>query len=183
MITENNDIYTGQQRSPLISIPIKKFPPKSPPNIAVSIVIQTEIRSSEDPELVLRALKTLFPDASFNIEDSSITGRFIDLKILNYFVERVYHQQILDAVRKAVYNGVVIDHKKPHYMTTTEFYINKQVALSNRIVICEPNESPLGPITIRIISESLLLIIDLYFPKWEWFFENPIWKNKEDSNE
>ena len=67
MITENNDIYTGQQRPPLINIPIKKFPPTSPPNIDVSIVIQTEIRSSEHPELLLRALKTLIPDASFNI--------------------------------------------------------------------------------------------------------------------
>ena len=179
MTIENRDEYTGQSKQPLISLPIKEFPPKHLQSFTVSIVIQAEIRPSEDPILVLKAVKTLFPDGDFTIENNAITGRFIDLKVLNYFVERIYQQQTFDSVRKAVSNGMIVNRRRPQQMITTEFYINKQVALNNRIVMCDPGESPLGPITIRIISDNLPLIIDLYFPKWEWFFENPNRKEKK----
>ncbi len=54
---------------------------------------------------------------------------------------------------------------------TIKFFLNKQTAIKNKIVFCDQNEAPLGPIKVEIISSDLLRIIDYYFPKYEWFNE------------
>lgn len=150
------------------------FPPNNLGNIQVTIIVESEIRPTENESYVLESLLNMFPNISFSKIKDQFLGRTNDISALNHFSQRLLDQEILDAARRVVIKGMNkikdIDNEKGY----TEFNINKQTARINKIVFCERDESPLGPIHIKIISNDIELIIDCFFPKYEWFKESSL---------
>lgn len=143
---------------------ISKYPPDVPEDINATIIVSANVWATEEDTKVLKALETLFPEITFSNNNNIISGRTNHLTALNNLAERMYEQKILDAGRRRVLQGSLD--------TLAEFYLHKQVALVNKVAFCEPDESPMGPITVKIISDSLNQLIRLYFPKYEWFYES-----------
>jgi len=108
-----------------------------PPNlneIQVTILVETEIRPTEDENLVLQSLNNLFPDIKFKKQEERYSGRSNALSSINYFSRRLLEQEILDAARRVILKRIDrntdIDDKK----SFVEFMINKQTARVNKIV-------------------------------------------------
>ncbi|MHA2362989.1 MAG: hypothetical protein ACXAC7_03460 [Candidatus Hodarchaeales archaeon] len=137
----------------------------------IKIQINTEIKFSENPILVKKALKNLFPNLELqtNDEKTRITGNSQNPEILYHFFERIYELQILDAARRCVLEGIHKPSSDEEIPIITEFFLHKQVALLNKISFVDPMDAPLGPISIKIICNDLKQFIDQFFPKFEWF--------------
>ena len=146
------------------------FPLKSD-SVNVTILVETEIRPTESETKVLKSLKTLFPSINFNVSEETFLGRSTNITDLNYFSIRLLEQEILDASRKIVLKSIRKKSAINRQNSVAEFFLNKQTAIRNKIVFCDQNDAPLGPIKVKIISSDLLRIIDYYFPKFEWFYD------------
>jgi len=145
------------------------FPPKWTNDI--KIVIDADIQPSENSELVLQAVKTLFPTLTCQISDSIITGRSEDPKVLYYLCNRIFELQILDAARRSILE-TLLEYSGEDFPMVVEFFLSKQVALVNKVSFIGPEDATLGPITVKIISSQLKNFLDLFFPKFEWFTES-----------
>ena len=135
----------------------------------ISIEISAPINYSESETKVMIAIKNIFPNLELKkSSDNNIRGFSEDESILFTFCSKIFDQKILDVARKCVIEG--IQKKVPQNdKNETIFFINKQIAFINKINFCAKNESPLGPITISITCKILDLVIDSFFPKFEWF--------------
>ena len=145
------------------------FPPSNLGNIQVTIIVESEIRPTENESYVLESLLNIFPDIKFYKINDEFFGRTNDLSALNHLSQRILEQEILDAARRIVMKGMNKFRENETEKGFAEFNINKQIAKINKIVFCEKNESPLGPIHIKILSSDIKLIVDSFFPKYEWF--------------
>ncbi|OLS25949.1 MAG: hypothetical protein HeimC3_12230 [Candidatus Heimdallarchaeota archaeon LC_3] len=163
-------IKEGLESSSLKKLSRDDFPPKSD-SFSVTILVETEIRPSESEDLVLKSLTTLFPTINFSLSEETFIGRSTDITDLNYFSTRLLEQEILDASRRIVLKSLMKKSSLLDENNIIKFFLNKQTAIRNKIVFCDQNEAPLGPIKVEIISSDLLRIIDYYFPKYEWFNE------------
>ncbi|HKZ41918.1 MAG TPA: hypothetical protein VJ044_13220, partial [Candidatus Hodarchaeales archaeon] len=132
-----------QQSSQKPPIRISFFPPIPPQGLQASIVIKTEIRPSEKKDAVIKAVRTLFPLADLSVNEQQVSLRTEDFRVLDHFSKRLLDQQILDAVRKAILRGTAGKSLTTGEPTFTEFYLNKQPALLDRVVVCGPDEAPL----------------------------------------
>ncbi|MHA1990535.1 MAG: RNA-binding domain-containing protein [Candidatus Hodarchaeales archaeon] len=143
-----------------------------PPNlnkIQVTVLVETEIRPTEDIDSVLESLNNLFPEIEFTMQEERYFGRSNTLSSINYFSRRLLEQEILDAARRVILKRINKSTEINDEKSFVEFMVNKQTAKVKKIVFCEKEEAPLGPIIVKIISSDLTNIIDSYFPKYEWF--------------
>ncbi len=103
------------------------------------IIIKTRIYPTEDPDLVLKALKALFPRVEFSLVNDEFIGRG-DLDDLDIFRERIRDRRIRDTVEFIL---------ESHWDSgKTWINLNKQDATKGIVNVSE--SSPLGSIRLEI---------------------------------
>lgn len=123
------------------------------PNINCKIDMFCSINPSEDPKKIEKSISNIFPFSNIKIENSSISANSIDLNSLEKIYETIHSKQSQKIYRRNLEKNLQND--------TTWFYLNKQAAFVEKVVICEESdESPLGPIKVILKSSNIDGIID-----------------------
>ena len=124
--------------------------------------VETPLNPTEDPEKVTRAVHNLFPSANLvnektDVRHSRLYATMTRLEDLENLKNVLRQEAIRDAARKVLFNSVS--------GSSIVVYLNKQAAFAGRASFCERyDESPLGPITLTITSESPEQVIDWLAP-------------------
>ena len=123
------------------------------PNINCKIEMICPVNLSEDPEKVKQAISNIFPFSEIKNENFSIKAQSQELRSL----EIIYNEILLNQSQKS-YTRNLEDNLDND---TTWFFLNKQAAFVEKVVICdEAEESPLGPIKVILTSSNIDGIID-----------------------
>ena len=123
------------------------------PSISCKIEMFCSVNPSEDPNKIKKAISNIFPHSTMKTEDFSISAQSNDLKSLEKIYETIHTKQSQKIYRRNLEKNLEND--------TTWFYLNKQAAFVEKIVICEEaDESPLGPIKVILTSSYIDRIID-----------------------
>ncbi|MHC1580653.1 MAG: RNA-binding domain-containing protein [Methanopyraceae archaeon] len=112
---------------------------------------------TEDEEKVLKALGNLF---DLDLFEKVGEERLGDVKRIEFecrgpqarlslgrLYERLREQEILDAARRVLREGVTAEG-------SILFHLNKQAAFANAVSFSEGGESPLGPIVVEIFPKD-----------------------------
>jgi len=123
------------------------------PNINCKIEMFSSVNSSEDPNKIKMAISNILPYSTIKTENYSINAISKELRSFEKIYETIHNNRFQKVfgrnLEKNLENG------------TTWFYLNKQAAFVERIVICEEaEESPLGPIKVTLTSSNIDGIID-----------------------
>ncbi|MCJ7455945.1 hypothetical protein MUP07_04270 [Candidatus Bathyarchaeota archaeon] len=124
--------------------------------------VETPLNPTEDPEKVARAVHNLFPSANLvnektDVRHSRLYATMTRLEDLENLKNVLRQEAIRDAARKVLFNSVS--------GSSIVVYLNKQAAFAGKASFCERyDESPLGPITLTITSESPEQVIDWLAP-------------------
>ena len=122
-------------------------------NLNCKIEIFSSINPSEDPEKVKKAILNIIPRSEINIENYSIRGKTSDFHSMEKIYETIHSSKSQRAFQRQLEKH--IDNN------TTWFYLNKQAAYVERVVLCEEaDESPLGPLKVVRKSTNIDRIID-----------------------
>lgn len=141
------------------------------------IIVEAELRPTEDEEKVLRAISNVFSYESLEIVDQG------DYKLIrcysnNYNSLRNFHdllrkQAILDSARSYFFKRI-----RGNKLT---ILIHKQAAYQGKLsFISWDDESPLGPIKIIIESNNLNNVIDWLAP--QTVRGKPLWERGPPSD-
>ncbi len=123
------------------------------PNINCRIEMICPVNLSEDPEKIKQAISNIFPFSEIKNENFSIKAQSQELRSL----EIIYNEILLNQSQKS-YTRNLEDNLDND---TTWFFLNKQAAFVEKVVICdEAEESPLGPIKVILTSSNIDGIID-----------------------
>jgi len=124
--------------------------------------VETPLNPTEDPEKVAKAVHNLFPSANLvnektDVRHSRLYATMPRLEDLENLKNVLRQEAIRDAARKVLFNSVS--------GSSIVVYLNKQAASAGKASFCERyDESPLGPITLTITSESPEQVIDWLAP-------------------
>jgi len=123
------------------------------PSINCKIEMFSSVNPSEDPDKIKIAISNIFPYSTIKTENYSISAVSKELRSFEKIYETIHNNHFQKVfgrnLEKNLKNG------------TTWFYLNKQAAFVERIVICEKaEESPLGPIKVTLTSSNIDGIID-----------------------
>ena len=123
------------------------------PNIDCKIEMFSNVNPSEDEEKVRISILNIFPYSEFTSKKSLMKAESIDISSLEKIYEAIHSKQSQKAYKRNLENN--LDNN------STWFYLNKQAAFVNKIVICdELEESPLGPIKVVLTSKQIDRIIE-----------------------
>jgi len=123
------------------------------PDLDCQIDAYCPINPSEDPSKVKQAVSNVLPDVEIQADDTSLKASSQNLESLSNIYETIHSHRSQRAYRRFM--------KKNLRENTTWFYLNKQAALADSVVLCdEADESPLGPIKIILTSNAIEEIID-----------------------
>ncbi len=121
----------------------------------MSLELRAGVSRSEDPEKVLKAMKNLLGEGEYQVmnETNSITVSSRSRRSL----ERIRHQLRDRRVRSAA---------RRLFLTRSEggsvsIMLNRQAAVEGIVALCNrEDESPLGPIYLKLESDHLGTLID-----------------------
>lgn len=123
------------------------------PNFNCKIDAYCTINSSEDQTKVEQAISNILPDIEIQINDDSLKATSQNLETLSNIFE-VIHSRKIQRVYRRFLNRNLRD-------TSTWFYLNKQAAFANAVVLCdEAEESPLGPLKVVLTSKNIDQVIE-----------------------
>ena len=123
------------------------------PSISCKIEMFCSVNPSEDSKKIEKAISNIFINSTIKNETFSISAQSKDLNSLEIIYETIQTKQSQKIYRRNLEKNLEND--------STWFYLNKQAAFVEKIVICEEaNESPLGPIKVIISSSYIDRIID-----------------------
>lgn len=123
----------------------------------VRIDVSAEVNPSENVEIVTNALTTV-ADLQYSRIRNMITGSGDEYIFLKNIYHHIRSKKSLGVVRKRLMKN--IDDGSTHA------YLNRQAATVDSIVFCEsPDESPLGPIVLRIRSNRIIDLINWIAPR------------------
>ena len=123
------------------------------PNIDCKIEMFSSVNPSEDPNKIKMAISNTLPYSTIKTENHSIIAISKELRSLEKIYETIHNNHFQKVFGRNLEKNLEND--------TTWFYINKQAAFVEKIVICEDaEESPLGPIKITLTSSDIVGIID-----------------------
>lgn len=126
---------------------------KETPDTPVDIRIECQVRPSEDPSKVVRAVKNVISNCSPEPLDARIQVSSKNLAFLDIIYEQIRSRRVLGVFRKVLLNNMIGN--------STWFYLNKQAAFVGIVSICEEeSESPLGPIKVTLRSSDLESVIN-----------------------
>lgn len=124
--------------------------------------VETPINPTEDPEKVSKAVTNLFPNANLTtlrIDDrhSKMEATMMGLAALDNLKTIIRQEAIRDAARRVLLGSIT--------GSTIVVHLNKQAAFAGKASFCERyDESPLGPITLSIRSDSPEQVVDWLAP-------------------
>lgn len=123
------------------------------PSIPCKIEFFTSVNSSEDPQKIIQAISSIFPNSEINNGKFSISATSESLSSLEKIVESIHSRHSEKTYRKHLQRN--LDGN------STWIYLNKQAAFAEKVAICEEaDESPLGPIKVILTSSQIDRIID-----------------------
>jgi len=123
------------------------------PNINCKIEMVCPVNLSEDPDKVIQAISNIFPHSDIKNENFSIKAQSNELRSLEKIYESITSTQSQKSYTRNLENN--LDGN------STWFFLNKQAAFVDQVVICEEaEESPLGPIKVILNSSNIDGIID-----------------------
>ena len=123
------------------------------PNIDCKIEMFSNVNPSEDEEKVRISILNIFPYSNFTSKKSSLKAESTDISSLEKIYEAIHSKQSQKAYKRNLENNLEDN--------STWFYLNKQAAFVNKIVICdELDESPLGPIRVVLTSKQIDRLIE-----------------------
>ncbi len=123
------------------------------PDLNCQIDVYCSINPSEDPSKVKQAVSNVLPDMEIQVDDTSLKASSQNLESLSNIYETIHSHRSQRIYRRFM--------NKNLEENTTWFYLNKQAALADSVVLCdEADESPLGPIKIILTSDAIEEIID-----------------------
>ncbi|RJS92019.1 hypothetical protein CW705_03245 [Candidatus Bathyarchaeota archaeon] len=128
----------------------------------VVVRVYVDVNPTEDQDKVRVAVEKVLGGIPLEImqdeERKHLVGRSEGPEALSRFYDLLRREQILDAARKVLFNGI--------QGNTVCFYLNKQVAYVGHISFSQSvGESPLGPIRVEIESDNPHAVIDWLAPK------------------
>ena len=127
-------------------------------NTPCKISAYCQVNPSEDPQKVERAVSNVLSNMEIYIKDNSLTATSTTLESLLHIHEKIHSRNTQKVYGRNLKRNLVDD--------STWFYLNKQAALVDVIILCEnADESPLGPIKIILQSKYIENII-------EWLVSN-----------
>ena len=118
--------------------------------------VRAEVRRTESPEKVRRAVLNIFPEVGLEETGGEIRGESGELRALSKFRELLRRQAVLDAARSVMRAGTSGD--------VISFGLNKQAAYVGRVSFTD-GETPMGPIVVRIRAEDPERMIDYLAPR------------------
>lgn len=123
------------------------------PNYNCKIEVFSSVNPSEDPSKIEKTILNILPNSQVITEKFSIIGKSKNFNSL---------EKIHDSIHSNKSQRVLQRQLEKHLdENSTWFYLNKQAAFVERIVICdEADESPLGPLKVVISSSNIDKIID-----------------------
>jgi len=123
------------------------------PDFNCQIDVYCSINPSEDLSKVKQAVSNVLTDVEIQADDTSLKATSHNLESLSNICETIHSHGSQRIYRRFM--------KKNLRENTTWFYLNKQAALADSVVLCdEADESPLGPIKIILTSNAIEEIID-----------------------
>jgi len=123
------------------------------PNINCKIEMSSQINLSEDPSKIGKAITNIFPYSKMEHENFEIIAKSKELRSFEKIQETIHTNHSQKTYGRSLDNNLKDD--------TTWFFLNKQAAFVEKIVICdEAEESPLGPILVTLTSSNIDEIID-----------------------
>jgi hypothetical protein len=123
------------------------------PNINCKIEMVCPVNLSEDPDKVIQAISNIFPHSDIKNENFSIKAQSNELRSLEKIYESIVSTQSQKSYTRNLENNLEGN--------STWFFLNKQAAFVDQVVICEEaEESPLGPIKVVLNSSNIDGIID-----------------------
>jgi len=136
------------------------------------VAVEAEVRPSENKDKVLQAMLNFFDFERISEEKVGISlviiGESSTLRSLIKFHRALREEKILDSARKYLYKGI--------NGNSISFMLHKQAAAVGRISFVDSeNESPLGPIKVRIEYKDPQAVIDWLTPKTAKGV--PLWEN------
>ncbi len=127
----------------------------------MKIVVEAEIRPTEDEEKVKKAVLNFFTPSNIRVEERGrrkvLIAEADRPEALQKLHLKLREQRILDAARSMIMRWSSEDR--------VVFYLHKQAAFMNHIAFCLPEgESPLGPIKVEIFETDVKAVIDWLAP-------------------
>lgn len=123
------------------------------PNLNCKIQVFSSINPSEDSEKVKEAILNILPCNNLKTDEFSITGNTDNFQSMEKIYESIHSAQSQRVLQRQL--------EKHIDRNSTWFYLNKQAAFVERVVLCEEaDESPLGPLKIVLTSPNIERIID-----------------------
>ena len=122
-------------------------------NVDCKISVYCDINESEDVNKVKTAISNILTDMDETTDDSSFVANSSNYESLTKIYEAMRTRKTKTAYRRHLMRNMTED--------STWFYLNKQAAFANAIVLCDDeSESPLGPIKIVLHSKNIEDVID-----------------------
>jgi predicted RNA binding protein with dsRBD fold (UPF0201 family) len=128
----------------------------------IGVRIETPLNPTEDPDKVARAIHNLFPGANLvtvgtDARHTRLEATMSGLDALDNLKTILRQEGIRDAARRLVLGGIS--------GSSIVVHLHKQAAFAGKASFCERyDESPLGPITLTITSESPERVVDWLAP-------------------
>ena len=111
------------------------------------------INASEDANKVRTSLSNVLTDMDEKLTGDSLVANSNNYESLTKIYETMRSRKIKSVYRRHLMRNMAED--------STWFYLNKQAAFANVIVLCdEADESSLGPITVVLRSKNIEDVID-----------------------
>lgn len=112
------------------------------------VVVDCPTYPTEDPEKVLLAVTSLFPDLEFRPTENGVRAETSGRSGLEWLRSRIFERRIIDATRARLYSNADDDH--------TRLHLDKQAGLHGRVRIVDEfeEEPPLGTIVVDFFFES-----------------------------
>ncbi len=126
-------------------------------SLDLDIVVDTQIKRTESKDKVARAVSSLFRDhGELRVEDNEVQFVSHDLESLRFLKDQFRDRQVRAAARR-----LLLTNKGDSESNNTFLLLNKQAATVSIAALCDdPQESPLGPIVLRIKSPQVDRVID-----------------------
>ena len=119
---------------------------------SLNVKVFCEINTSEESSKVNTAVRNIFPNLEISINHHQIIGKSSSVESLSNISESINIKNT-----KNILQRILKQNTDGH---STWFYINKQAAFVNMVVLCnESDESPLGPIKVVIEANNIENII------------------------
>ena len=135
-----------------------------------TVKVSSLVNNSESEFKIRNSLTNLFPQLKFNKKANQLEGISDNISTLFHLCLLINKQKILDAARNYIVSDIKDKVKQNHDVNEIVLFLNKQIAFYEKISFCFENDSPLGPIILRITldPEDLDKFVDIFFPKFEW---------------